>query len=174
MITTITIMTIAIMMGTTTTGTITTAIEVWEMWRCGIFPAPPTFHSGAGHSSRRVSAGCSGLMHLRRMNAFVVCLITSLAGGAAGPCSGQLASAEPTKEGCEAAVEQTRALAAALPADDLSRYFAERDLHQAMVEAGNGEFDDCVELAARATEEIKERRHVLQPGERLNVLKSDE
>lgn len=71
-------------------------------------------------------------------------------------------------------MEQTRALAAVLPADDLSRYFAERDLHQAMVEAGNGEFDDCVELAARATEEIKERRHVLQPGERLNVLKSNE
>jgi ATP:corrinoid adenosyltransferase len=82
--------------------------------------------------------------------------------------------AEPTKEGCEAAVEQTRALAAALPADDLSRYFAERDLHQAMVEAGNGEFDDCLELAARATDEIRERRHVLQPGERLNVLKSNE
>ena len=64
--------------------------------------------------------------------------------------------------------------AEALPVDHLSRYFAERDLHQAMVEAGNGEFDDCLELAARATDEIRERRHVLQPGERLNVLKSNE
>ena len=58
------------------------------------------------------------------------------------------ASAEPTREDCEAAVEQARALAAALPADDLSRYFAERDLQQAMIEAGNGEFDDCLEMAA--------------------------
>jgi hypothetical protein len=43
-----------------------------------------------------------------------------------------------------------------------------------MVEAGNGEFDDCLEAAARATDEIKERRHVLQPGERLKVLQSNE
>jgi len=108
------------------------------------------------------------------MNALTVCLLGCIACGAARPCSGQSASAEPTREGCEAAVAQTRALAAALPADDLSRYFAERDLHQAMVEAGNGEFDDCLELAARATDEIRERRHVLQPGERLKVLKSNE
>jgi hypothetical protein len=108
------------------------------------------------------------------MNALAVCLLACIACGAARPCSGQSGSAEQTREGCEAAVAQTRALAAALPADDLSRYFAERDLHQAMVEAGNGEFDDCLELAARATDEIKERRHVLQPGERLKVLKSNE
>ena len=67
-----------------------------------------------------------------------------------------------------------RAQAAALPADDLSRYFAERDLHQALVEAGNGEFDDCLDAAARATEELHERRHTLQPGERLRILRSDE
>jgi hypothetical protein len=123
---------------------------------------------------RRIPAArplACGPMHRRRMNALTVCL---LACGAAGPCRGQSASAEPTREGCEAAVAQTRALAMALPADDLSRYFAERDLHQAMVEAGNGEFDDCLELAARATDEIKERRHVLQPGEKLKVLKSNE
>jgi hypothetical protein len=113
-------------------------------------------------------------MHLHRINALTVCLLACIACGLSGPCSGQSASAEPTKESCQAAVEQTRALAAALPADDLSRYFAERDLQQAMVEAGNGEFDDCLELAARATDEIRERRHVLQPGERLKVLKSNE
>ena len=67
-----------------------------------------------------------------------------------------------------------RAQAAALPADDLSRYFAERDLHQALVEAGNGEFDDCLDAAARATEEMRERRHTLQPGERLKILQPDE
>jgi hypothetical protein len=110
-------------------------------------------------------------MLLRRMSAPALCLFVCLACGAVAPCS---ATTEPTKTDCEAAVGQTHALAAALPADDLSRYFAERDLHQAMVEAGNGEFDDCVELAARATEEIKERRHTLQPGERLKVLRSNE
>jgi hypothetical protein len=65
-------------------------------------------------------------------------------------------------------------LASALPADNLSRYFAERDLHQATVEAGNGEFDECLEMAARAAEEAKERRHELPPGEKLKVLGPDE
>jgi hypothetical protein len=84
------------------------------------------------------------------------------------------ASAEPGKLECDTAVAQARTLAAALPADDLSRYFAERDLQQALVEAGNGEFDDCLELAARAAEETRERRHELPPGEKLKVLKSNE
>lgn len=81
---------------------------------------------------------------------------------------------EPTREACTAAVEQARAVAVALPADDASRYFAERDLHQALVEAGNGEFDECLEAVARATDELRERRHQLKPGERLNVLRPDE
>jgi hypothetical protein len=75
---------------------------------------------------------------------------------------------------CEAAVEQGRTLTAALPADDLSRYFAERHLHQALIEAGNGEFDDCLELAERAAEETRERRHELPPGEKVKVLGPDE
>ena len=108
------------------------------------------------------------------MNALIVGLAASLAGGAITPCIGNSTLVEPTKESCEAAVEQTRALAAALPADDLSRYFAERDLHQAMIEAGNGEFDDCLDMTARATDEIKERRHTSQPGEKLKVLQSNE
>jgi hypothetical protein len=111
---------------------------------------------------------------LRRINPLALCLLVGFACGAVTPCSAESESAEPTKEGCEAAVEQTRSLAAALPADDLSRYFAERDLHQAMVEAGNGEFDECLEAAARAAEEITERRHTLQPGEKLKVLQSNE
>ena len=110
----------------------------------------------------------------RRMNVLIGGLVASLAGGAVTPCSANFISVEPTRESCEAAVEQTRALAAALPADDLSRYFAERDLHQAMIEAGNGEFDDCLDMTARATDEIKERRHTLQPGEKLKVLQSNE
>jgi hypothetical protein len=88
-------------------------------------------------------------------------------------CAGS-ASAEPDQQDCDVAVAQARTYAAALPADDLSRYFAERDLHQALIEAGNGEFDDCLELAARAAEEIRERRHTLPPGEKLKVLKADE
>ena len=110
---------------------------------------------------------------MRRIIPLVAFLLVGLLSGGT-PCYSDPALTEPTKADCEGAVEQTRSLAAALSADDLSRYFAERDLHQAMVEAGNGEFDDCLEAAARATDEIKERRHVLQPGERLKVLQSNE
>ncbi len=110
---------------------------------------------------------------MRRVIPLIAFLLVGLLSGGT-PCYSDPAVTEPTKEGCEGAVEQTRALATALPADDLSRYFAERDLHQAMVEAGNGEFDDCLEAAARATDEIKERRHTLQPGERLKVLQPNE
>jgi hypothetical protein len=73
-----------------------------------------------------------------------------------------------------AAVKQARSLAAALPATDLSRYFADRDLHQAMTEASIGEFDDCLEWAVRATEEVQGRHHALQPGESLKILRADE
>ena len=81
---------------------------------------------------------------------------------------------DPTKENCVAAVKRARSLAAALPAADLSRYFAERDIHQAMTEAGIGEFDDCLEWAARATDEVQERRHTLQPGETLKIRRANE
>lgn len=81
---------------------------------------------------------------------------------------------EPTQESCDAAVGEARALAASVPASDVSRYFAERDIHQALIEAGNGEFDDCVEKAERAVLELRERHHVLQPGERLDILGAHE
>ncbi|MGJ5068352.1 hypothetical protein [Bradyrhizobium oligotrophicum] len=81
---------------------------------------------------------------------------------------------EPTQEVCDAAVAEARAQAATLPADDVSRYFAERDIQQALVEAGNGEFDDCVEKAERAVLEVRDRPHSLKPGERLNILRADE
>jgi hypothetical protein len=96
-------------------------------------------------------------------------LVSLLLAGGCGP-----ALAEAAKQECEAAMEQARTLAAALPADHLSRYFAERDLQQALVEANNGEFDECLEMAARATDEARERRHELPPGEKLKVLKPDE
>lgn len=85
-----------------------------------------------------------------------------------------LASDEPTWEDCKAAVGEARALAEELPTDNLSRYFAERYLHQAVVEAGNGEFDDCLEMAERAAEQVRERRHDLPPGAKLKVLRPDE
>ena len=138
-------------------------------------PAPPTlFHVDTAAAARPAGVFDSTDVVLRPINPLTVCLLVGLACGAVTPCSADPVSTEPTKEACEAAVQQTRFLAAALPADDLSRYFAERDLHQAMVEAGNGEFDDCMEAAARATDEIKERRHTLQPGEKLKVLQSNE
>ncbi len=114
---------------------------------------------------------------MRRTILLTACLwLVGLASGAVTPCNAGADSpeAEPTREDCVVAVEQARSLAAALPADDISRYFAERHLHQAMIEAGNGEFDDCLEFAARATEEVQELRHTLQPGERLKVLRADE
>jgi len=70
-----------------------------------------------------------------------------------------------------AAVAEARALAASRPAEDLSRYFAERHLQQAMMEAGNGEFDECLEWAARAGDEVRNPRHQLPPGETLKVLR---
>jgi hypothetical protein len=77
---------------------------------------------------------------------------------------------EPTQEACDAAVAEGRALADTLPTSDLSRVFAESYLHQALVEAGNGEFDDCMERAEMAVDEVKERRHVLPPGKTLKDL----
>ena len=80
------------------------------------------------------------------------------------------ADEEPTKEACDAAVAKARALADTLPTSDLSRVFAESYLQQAVVEAGNGEFDDCIERAEEAMDEVKERRHVLPPGKTLKDL----
>jgi len=77
---------------------------------------------------------------------------------------------EPTMEACEAAVAKGRALADTLPTSELSRVFAESYLHQALVEGGNGEFDDCLEKAEAAVDEVKERRHVLPPGKTLKDL----
>ena len=112
---------------------------------------------------------------LHWINCLATWLLVGLASGIAAPANADPApSEEPTLDQCEAAVGQARALALSVPPDDLSRYFAERHLHQALVEAGNGEYDDCLEAAARATEELRERRHALQPGERLKILQPDE
>lgn len=84
------------------------------------------------------------------------------------------ADADAIRKACTDGVEQARKLAAVLPADDPSRYFAERNLQQAQMEAGNGEFDECQEWAERAVDEVKEHRHTLAPGEKLKILRPDE
>lgn len=93
---------------------------------------------------------------------------TEAAHTAAGPHDAE--PGEPTQESCDAAVAEGRALADTLPTSDLSRVFAENYLDQALVEAGNGEFDDCIERAEMAVDEVKERRHVLPPGKTLKDL----
>ena len=113
-------------------------------------------------------------MYLFRITVCVLGLFAGLGCGVAAPGAVVPAADEPTREQCNAAVAEARALAASLPPDHLSRYFAERHLHQAMAEAGNGEFDECLEMAARASDEVRERRHELRPGERLKVLGPDE
>lgn len=82
-------------------------------------------------------------------------LVSATEAPAAEPSIGE----EPTAETCRAAVAAARALAEALPAEDLSRRVAESHLVQAIVEAGNGEFDDCLDMARHATIEVRERRH---------------
>jgi hypothetical protein len=77
------------------------------------------------------------------------------------------AEEDPTREACEAAVAQAHALAATLPVKHASRYFAESHLKQALAEAGNGEFDECLERAELAMDEVRELRHVLKPGESI-------
>jgi hypothetical protein len=120
-------------------------------------------------------------------------LLGGLAGTTALPCSGEdkepprgptrprehersllTYANQPTREHCLAAVAASRALMAKLPEGDLSRIFADRHLHHAMVEGGNGEFDDCLEAAQNAKHEVLERRHVLRPGETLKILRADE
>lgn len=75
------------------------------------------------------------------------------------PVSRAFADDEPTAEDCRVAMDRARTHADALPADDGSRYFAQRYLAQAAAEAANGEFDDCVDLATEALAEVKAHRH---------------
>jgi hypothetical protein len=86
---------------------------------------------------------------------------------AAGPAFGS--EAEPTKDDCTRAVEHARLLSQSLPQGNLSRYFAERHLQQALAEAGNGEYDDCLEWARKAEQEVSDPHHVLKPGEALVI-----
>lgn len=77
--------------------------------------------------------------------------------------------AEPTLEDCTRALQDGRDRAGKLSAKSLSRYFAERFLQNAEAEAGNGEYDGCLEYTEKAIDEIDNRRHSLAPGETFRV-----
>jgi hypothetical protein len=93
-------------------------------------------------------------------------VLVAVLGGCLSPRPRALpAPAAPSAASCQSAVEAARSLTDTLPADDLSRRAAESDLVQAMVEAGNGEFDDCLEFAARAAADVREHRYGPKPVE---------
>ncbi|OAE97729.1 hypothetical protein AYJ54_34855 [Bradyrhizobium centrolobii] len=77
---------------------------------------------------------------------------------------------EPTLEDCTKALQDGRDKANKISAKSLSRYFAERFLQNAEAEAGNGEFDGCLEYAEKAIDEIDNRWHWLAPGETFRVM----
>jgi hypothetical protein len=77
------------------------------------------------------------------------------------------AFADEDAEACRKTVAELRVRAAALPADDLSRRFAERDLDSALLELAAGDGEDCELAADRAAHAIEARPYVLRPGEVL-------
>lgn len=80
--------------------------------------------------------------------------------------------AEPSLEECTTAMSRAHERLVHLPPKSLSRYFAERYLQSAYAEAGNGEFDECLEYSAKAVEEIETRSHWLAPGETFRATTS--
>ena len=92
-------------------------------------------------------------------------LIVLIAVAAAAPFP---ATAEWDEETCIAAVRVARARAEALPAEHLSRRFAEHDLRTALLEMEAGDVDECEELVRRAEEAVAQRRYVLRPGQALD------
>lgn len=81
---------------------------------------------------------------------------------AAGP-----ASVEDGPAACMAAVAEVRDQAAALPAGDPSRRFAEHDLDTALTEMNAGEVEECPGLVENARMTLLKRLYRLRPGERL-------
>jgi hypothetical protein len=75
----------------------------------------------------------------------------------------------PTVDQCKATLHVARAKIEALPVDHISRHFAESRLNAAEAEASAADFDDCVEEAWKAINEIKHRWHSLEPGQRLRI-----
>ncbi len=84
------------------------------------------------------------------------------------------AQAEWDAATCTTTVAAMRVQAAALPADDLSRRFAEHDLNIALMELAAGDGDECEERVSRAKDAITNRRYVLRPGEVLKGYGPDD
>ena len=72
--------------------------------------------------------------------------------------------AAPSRADCDAALRAARIAVNTLPSGSPSRRFAEFDLVQAKAEENNTEFDDCVDYAAKATDEARHPHHQLSPS----------
>lgn len=80
---------------------------------------------------------------------------------------------EPTEEQCSIALRDAERRVATMSEKSLSRYFAENLLEYARIEAGNAEYDECLDKVEKAVAEIEERRHWLAPGEVFRVKTGD-
>jgi len=89
-----------------------------------------------------------------------------------GSTRAEQAAEEPTMADCTKALEEGWSKTKQLSSKSLSRYFAERFLQSAEAEAGNGEYDGCVEYAEKAEDEVENRWHWLAPGETFRVTTS--
>jgi len=86
------------------------------------------------------------------MNRYSLPAALLLVAAVAGP-----AFADEDAETCRKTVAELRVRAAALPADDLSRRFAERDLDTALLELAAGDGEDCEMAASHAEHAIENR-----------------
>ncbi len=77
-------------------------------------------------------------------------------------------AADTAADACRVTVADLRVRAAFLPANDLSRYVAERELESALRELIAGDVDDCEGMAEHAAQVIETRPYVLRPGEVLD------
>jgi hypothetical protein len=92
----------------------------------------------------------------------------------ARPAAEPAQAVEPTAASCAAAMDEARELAVRLPEGDGSKLFAMSYLRQAGDEAANSEYDECLLYASQAADEVRERRHQLQPGERIVIRSANE
>jgi hypothetical protein len=74
--------------------------------------------------------------------------------GAATAFAEEPSAEEPSLEACQTLVAAVRAELASTPVGAMTRRFVDTDLAQALTEAGNGEYDDCMEYAQRARVEL--------------------
>lgn len=89
-----------------------------------------------------------------------------------GSTRAEHAHEEPTMADCTKALEEGWSKAKQLSSKSLSRYFAERFLLSGEAEAGNGEYDECVEYAEKAVDEVENRWRWLAPGETFRATTS--